>query len=245
MTSAGRDLRLLDRLWSLRYARPEALEGLASVDECPQKQVLLANLAWREQELDEALTLLQPALAPGVMDARWASRALNIQGVVLLELGLVEDAIETQWRAAERAEEAGDLIMQAAVANDLGVACMEGHPDRAAEHLRRAIVLARQVRSGPAEEARESCALEALAIVNLYDLAESHAPGVAPEVPGLAAAERLAMRAWPDLAAHVRATRVLRCLEGVTRERLGSSRAPCRPPRTCTTWPTPSRWRGC
>ncbi|WP_156188097.1 GGDEF domain-containing protein [Arsenicicoccus sp. oral taxon 190] len=215
MTSDEPPPALLERLWSQRYARPEALEsGLPLVGDCPERMVFEAFIAWREQQLDEVLGITEPLLGAGLLGPRWASRARNVQAAALLDLGLVEQAATAHLDELELAKEADDAVALAAATHDMGGVYQYADPERAAQQYLEAIALARDFRTGASpEDTRESCAIEAVAILNLHDLQVGQGLPLAPDVPGLAAAESLALRGWPELACMIRAVRVLERLD--------------------------------
>lgn len=210
-----REERLLERLWSARYAAPKALRsGLDAVGEGPGRQVLEAFVAWREQRLDEVIATTARVLDEGKVDPRWTTRALGLQAGVLAELGLAEEAVAAHEAEVALARRCDDAVALAQAVHDLGVALQVVDPDRAAELYLEAILLARGFRTGwGLEDTRHSCAIEALAVINLYDLHSVRGTGLALEVPGLEAAERLALRGWPELAGHIRAVRALARLD--------------------------------
>ncbi|WP_409484354.1 GGDEF domain-containing protein [Arsenicicoccus dermatophilus] len=213
--SPTREERLLERLWSARYAAPKALlSGLDAVGDGPGRRVLEAFVAWREQRLDEVVATTARVLDEGEADPRWTARALGLQAGVLAELGLVEEAVAAHEAEVALARRSDDAVALAQAVHDLGVALQVVDPDRAARLYLEAILLARGFRTGwGLEDTRHSCAIEALAVVNLYDLHSVRGTGLALEVPGLEAAERLALRGWPELAGHIRAVRALARLD--------------------------------
>lgn len=213
-----------DRAWSIRYSDPVELPRLvATMAPGPRRSVLEAFIAWREQRLDEALTITGDLIERSTLDTVWAPRIYGIQAAVLGELGLTEASLTTQLDELVEARRSGDPVALASITHDLGVTYQFSDPQRAQEQFLEAIRLARGFRRAPAHVARESCAIEALAIVNLHDLAQTYDSIELPVMcPTLDDAQALAERAWPDLAHAIRA---LRARPLVEQGRLAQARA--------------------
>ena len=210
MSASPDDVRRLERVWSWRYVDPAAFaDGLAIVPHSPERLVLEAFLAWREQRLDEALTMVSQILETPHLAWGWRSRARGVQGVVLVELGLVEEGVAAHREQCRLAEEEDDTVGLARGLTNLGNAFEFASPDQSRHFYLEAIELARTFREEHTPSAStESMAMEALAISNLHDVQLRHGIRLAPEIPGLATAEELARKGWPELGHHIRAVRV-------------------------------------
>ena len=201
MSASPDDVRRLERVWSWRYVDPAAFaDGLAIVPHSPERLVLEAFLAWREQRLDEALTMVSQILETPHLAWGWRSRARGVQGVVLVELGLVEEGVAAHREQCRLAEEEDDTVGLARGLTNLGNAFEFASPDQSRHFYLEAIELARTFREEHTPSAStESMAMEALAISNLHDVQLRHGIRLAPEIPGLATEGALELaRDLPD-----------------------------------------------
>lgn len=201
------DAQRADRAWAYRYSHPARMRAdLALLVDGPRRSTLVAFVAWREQRLAEALAIAGELLDEEQPDALWRSRILSIQSAVLGELGLVEEAYSAQLEGVEMSRLSGDPIALASVTHNLGITHQFTDPHQARRQYLETIEIARGFRDVSEHRRRESCALEALAILNLHDLVETYELELSTaELPPLSQAEDLAEIGWPELAATIRA----------------------------------------
>lgn len=198
---------IVEAAWTCRYSEPNRSAALlARCPAGPQRDVVEAFVAWREQRLDDALTTLERVTETRTLTHRWGARAFGTQSAVLGELGLGRASLEALLEALRHARASGDPSIVASIVHDLGVIYEFTDPEKAAAQFAEALQMTLPHLDDGGPVGIDCRAIAALAILNLHGLPEEYRPD---DLPTLAAGERLAESAWPELGAAMRAQRLI------------------------------------
>ena len=186
----------LEWAWAVRMSQPVQAWQTATLPSDVQgarREVLKAYLQWRGGDCAaalDALALAEPALR-STHDLLWLARALNLRGVLALQLNQSSQALAFFQEQLQLATQISDLEMIGSAHNDIGVLLIWDDPERARLRYQLAFDL---LRDGGAEHA----AALGLATFNLsvayHELGEAVR---SQEMLTLAETTVLRAQAWP------------------------------------------------